>query len=308
MARHLLGRREQGMRRGLELATEVTVRAPGYAPAHALLAIGYSMLTYYAALPSVDGWALVRASAERALALDPDDAEGITAMGVVANFHDRNWDLSLAHFDRALQLAPQDARVLTSVAYLHVVRGELKRAMQLADEAVTLDPLNASLRVNQLIVRYLCGDFPGALEVVARIKDLSPDLAEAFRWEAQTLAAMGRAADAVAPGERAVELSLRHPWALSNHARVLGTLGRFDEARAIMHELDARAITEFMPQIALSAKAWLSSPPSADVYFDHMEKAFEAHEFWLVMWRADAYFREFVDDPRYEEMAKRIGV
>jgi TolB-like protein/Flp pilus assembly protein TadD len=85
----------------------------------------------------------VKETAEHALRLAPNLAEGHIALGFVFYWGYRQYDEALGEFQRALELQPNDARALSSLGYVHRRQGEWERCLSEFQRAGQLDPREA---------------------------------------------------------------------------------------------------------------------------------------------------------------------
>src|SRR4051812_17466411 len=88
-----------------------------------------------------------RETAERALQLDPDLPEALTARFTIQFLFDFDWKGGADTIRRAQALAPSDPVVLISAAQAAAIFGDYLGAVKLARQAVALDPVNAQVRV-----------------------------------------------------------------------------------------------------------------------------------------------------------------
>ena len=93
------------MLRSLEHFERAIAIAPDFARAHAAIAEAYGPLGYNGLVPPDVANPRMRAAAERALALDPNLVEGLTALGACAAFHEWKWAEGEQHFKRALAVS-----------------------------------------------------------------------------------------------------------------------------------------------------------------------------------------------------------
>jgi TolB-like protein len=77
----------------------------------------------------------------RALALDPNEADIHRSMARVMWWFDFNWDAADAELKKARALDPGSARIYEQSAQLAFTMGRLIEGLELANDAVTLDPL-----------------------------------------------------------------------------------------------------------------------------------------------------------------------
>jgi TolB-like protein len=88
-----------------------------------------------------------REAADRALKLDPDLPEALTARFANQFYFDYDWKGGAATIKRAQALSPSDPLVLISAAQVAALFGDYTGAVDLARKAVALDPVNGQVRV-----------------------------------------------------------------------------------------------------------------------------------------------------------------
>jgi TolB-like protein len=138
-------RGKENLDTALLLLNEAVARDPEFAPSWAKIAAIYTVYESYAAgTPVKEQWMLWRAvgkaAAERAIALNPEEALGYTTRGAFL-FYEHKFTESLEAYDRALELAPADGDVLDLVAQNLLEMGYFEEARELSDRAVLADPL-----------------------------------------------------------------------------------------------------------------------------------------------------------------------
>ena len=306
--RHLVERRVQGMRQGMELLRQVVERAPLYAEGYAALADAYGMLGFYIALSTTESFSRVREYATRALELDPTLARAHTALGHAAFYLDWDWSAARAHYARAIEIAPDDPWCASVFAIYWSSIGRTEKALCLAEHAVSVDPLNPSALTQLAMVHNLAYRFEECIAVCDRIIEIAPDFSEAWRWKGAALDYLGRHYDAAHVLGEAVRISNRHSWSIANHGRALFHLGRVGEARTLAAELEERAKSEPVPAFELCLLACCSKPPDMDRAFALLDRAIEAREFWLVMARVEPAMMPLYGDPRFGAAIRRIGI
>ena len=127
---------------------EAVKRDPGLAAAHALLSRVYTNEAFLEEPQKQDLEERALAEANRALALDPDLADGYLARGVLYWTHRNGFphQRAIAEYKRALQLDPNftEAHHQLGMVYLHI--GLLDKAEQELRTAMQLDPTNIGVR------------------------------------------------------------------------------------------------------------------------------------------------------------------
>jgi DNA-binding winged helix-turn-helix (wHTH) protein len=98
-----------GFQQAIEYFQQATTVDPNYAPAYAGLANSYTLLTAYASVSAALYMPQARAAALRALELDEGLAEAHTALALIVQNQDWDWQTSEKEFRRAIELNPNYA-------------------------------------------------------------------------------------------------------------------------------------------------------------------------------------------------------
>lgn len=138
---------------------------------------------------------LAAEAAERAVMLDPSDAEAHAVLGF--SFGDRN-DLARAkmEFDTALRLAPNQFEILAFYAFLASTFGEPQRGAEMVDQAIRLNPNYPMSSTRLFAAAYFMA---GRYEDTLRMQDqMGPENYGRRMWvyRPAALAATGRTAEA----------------------------------------------------------------------------------------------------------------
>ncbi len=308
--RFFVGKRAQGMQRGMELLAEVVARAPTYAPAYAELATAYSILTHYSAVPPRMGWPKVRELAEAALQMNPSLARAHAELGNVALWFDWNWEEAKAHFERALALDPNDAWISVLVSTHLSSKGLHDDAIEYCRRARSFDPLNPTLGAALAIVEYIARRHEDAIATADSILDQDPTYSDAYRIKGAALRELERYEEAIKPTDAAVLYSGSHPWMVALKGMLHAATGKEEEARAVADELIERQKSSMDPPFVMPLAVALvyAQLGDHDSFFAWMDRSFANRDSWLIMLRADRSFDPVRDDPRFEELVERIGI
>jgi len=125
---------------------------PRYAQAYAGLADCYDLLRQYTLMPATQSYALAKAAAEHALALDERVAGAHAALAFADYFG--YWDAAGArtHFQRALALEPDNKTTRHWFATFLLSMGDVAGALKQIDAAQTLDPASLSIRADRDVI------------------------------------------------------------------------------------------------------------------------------------------------------------
>lgn len=151
---------------------------PNFAPAHALKAINSaaSMINTTGSAAETDWLELVdlaTASAERALAIDPNVGNAYSALSVVHEFL-WHWDEADQANERALELAPNDTNVIWPAAWFTAFSGDYEEAIRLAEREIELAPLVSRSYMDLAIANEHPGNVDAAIAAYRRSVALDP--------------------------------------------------------------------------------------------------------------------------------------
>lgn len=166
-------RTEDGLRSAIGMFTEAIRLEPEYAQAHAGLADSYTLLWHYRYDSSVETRAAAKATARRALAIDPNLAETHASLGKVLQL-EGSWRRSHQELQRAIELNPSYPSAHHWLSDLLLVLGRIDEAQAEIERAVDLDPLSPIINRIAGSLAYLAGDYDTAMGYFWKSLDLNP--------------------------------------------------------------------------------------------------------------------------------------
>jgi DNA-binding winged helix-turn-helix (wHTH) protein/tetratricopeptide (TPR) repeat protein len=173
-ARYLLQRRADGdVTRSLSYFEQVVGLEPDFPQAWAGLASACWIETVEGRLPLRQGLSKVRVAAERALAIDPRNAEAHLRLANYWRWNGQR-DIGERHFQQAIALEPDHPLVLGFRALLAFDAGRLDDAISLQRRALATDPLSVPARHNLAVWLYLAGRTNEARDVLLGVRDVDP--------------------------------------------------------------------------------------------------------------------------------------
>lgn len=157
-------------------------RDPAFAPAYAGLCMAYHFmsqnLTDVQGMPQQQALELMRAAAEKAIALDPLLAEAHAAMGFL---HSRDfaradmWDAADRSFRRAIDLDPSKTYFYTAYSITTLMpMGRFDEALALLHEALRRDPESLDVRRELALQQMTSGRYDQALANLEHIRTVDP--------------------------------------------------------------------------------------------------------------------------------------
>ena len=189
---------------------------PRYALAYAKLATSaVNLVVNYGGLATKEREELItkaRASAKRALELDPNLAEAHAVQGVILMRVDFNFVAAEAESRRAVELAPQNASATASLANLLAILGRLDESVTLDQRAIGLEPLRVNSHTSIAADLIPLGRYDEAEAALRKSIELQPQSSSNYLYLAQIQILRGN------PGA-AVELAKQENRSLLAHLR-----------------------------------------------------------------------------------------
>jgi TolB-like protein/Flp pilus assembly protein TadD len=235
LGRALFQKRGVALKDAVAAFDRAIARNPGYAAAHSARAFALAISVNWQPWLSIDEIvAQARASADRALELDPDNVEARVVRGYLAMSLWQH-DEALAEFARAHELDPDNADMLNFYGDFQLAAGNLRAAEQLKRKAMALDPLAFVHPMNLAQILIEQQRLPEAQAMVERAQALGH--ADPHYLQVLTTSLVGRLDDAERlAGKVCAQWGPIHVRCVTARVRMLKAQGRQGQARG---ELDA---------------------------------------------------------------------
>jgi TolB-like protein/DNA-binding winged helix-turn-helix (wHTH) protein/Tfp pilus assembly protein PilF len=124
-------------------------------------------------------WKRAREAAEKALSLNPLNAEAHNALANVLFWREWNWPLAEQHFTRAVQINPSLPVAHHDYAFFLVAMGRTEPGLTSLRRAIALDPFSARVNIDAGWLFLQAHRFDDAIRQARRARELEPTLAEA---------------------------------------------------------------------------------------------------------------------------------
>jgi len=277
-----------------------------YAPAYAGLADSYDLLTDRGGLPTQEAFHRAKAAAQAALALDPGSAEAYNALAVATCRQD--WDFAAAEqdFKKAIALDPNYA---VAHQWYGEFLGDLRRFDQSIAElkkAKELDPLSPMVGAD-LADGYLhAGRYAEAEAELQRILDLYPDFVPAHRYLGTVLVVQSKFDQAASEARIYQQQTGDQTLLQSVEIRRLVAAGKLDEARAEVQQLlngkNGAAFNSYQ------RAGFYFMTGNTDAAYAALQDAYRERSWWLVTMLVDPGFDGIRNEPRFQDLARRVGL
>ena len=301
---HFARRTEQDLRRSIELFDEAIKLDPNYALAYQAKGESYAVLPSYPYMSPQEALPQARAAIAKALELDPDLPEAHTSYGVILAVYDWNWTEAEREFKRAIELDPNLAISHYRYAWTYLSpMGRHDEAIAEMKRAMELEPLSLIQNANFAAVYLYARNYDLALQQAQKTYDLDVSFVGGQMWLAHGYNMRAQYPQALAIADKWDDSDV--PF-YADAAYAYAKMGRRAEAEAVLNKWKAREKTRYV------SNYWLAVGYGAlgekDEAFAELEKAYQAHDWFLQRLKVDPFMDSLRGDPRFNDLVKRIGL
>jgi serine/threonine protein kinase/tetratricopeptide (TPR) repeat protein len=297
-------RTEEDLRRGIEYFEQAIALDPNYALAYAGIADSYTLMASYSPMPPRTAFLRAKATAMKALKLDPRLAEARVSLAHIRFWYEWEWAAAENEFKQALALNPAYATAHLWYALFLAAMRRNDEAVAAVRRAMELEPLSPVVNLNVARVYYFAGKYDDAVEQCRKTLALSPDYAVAHRRLGMIYEQKQMFSEAVAEFEKALELVPHDTETMSAMGHAYAAWGHTTDA-----EMSLVTLNE------LSARLYVSPYSMARAYFGigdrdqgfvYLEKTHRERHGILVYINIEPVFDDVRDDPRFQDLLRRM--
>jgi len=299
-------RDEPGLKEAIRYFDQAIAKDPDYAAAYSGLADCYNLLSVWGSLTPNEAFPEARKDALRAIQLDPNSAEPYTSLAFETYRY--QWDFAGAEkdFQKAIALNPN---YVTAHQWYGEFLGDIRRFDQGIAElrkAQQLDPLSPIVGCDLAACYMHAGRDQEAVAVLQQIVARQPDFAAAHNYLASAYYYEGDYSDS--EKERTVYVRLSGDNGEDEVLRISGewASGKKEQARREMEALLASAKEGRFGYVQMAQM--YASVGDKDKAFACLNKAYKEHSWWLVTMEVEPAFDPLRNDPRFQELERRVGL
>ena len=268
------------------------------------MAMAYSLLGPYSGSPQAEFIPKARAAALKALQLDESLPEAHTALALIVENYDWDWQTAEKEFRRAIQLNPNYATAHQWFAEYLTWRGRFDEALQESERARQLDPLSLIIAADNGAILYFSRDYDRAIQKFGSVLEMDPNLSRAHLiYAAYVEKQMYPNAIRDIETNRPVFAAPGY-WAAL--AYVYGRSGQRPPAQRALSELERLSRRERVDPIVF-AQAYAGMKEN-DRALEYLEKAFAEHSNEIVTLKVSPAYDPLRSDPRFQDLLHRVGL
>jgi serine/threonine-protein kinase len=303
---HWNRRTGEDLQKSIELYQQAIGVDPGYALAHVGLAETLVLMSWFAfvSMPPSESMPRAKASALRALELDPTLAQARVSLALVRLLYDWDWAGAESEFKQAIELNPNYSTARHWYPILLTGAGRFEESLYQIGRALELEPMSLMINSTRGWILHYAGRRQEAVEQFRKTIGMDSGFCAARWLLGYAYEALGHHAEAIAEFREARRLD-QTPAILSSLGHALAISGHEDEARAVLEELDRMALRRYVSPES-QALVYLGLK-ECDRAMDWLERAFEDRSSYLILINVDPRLAPLRTDPRFTRLLKTIG-
>jgi TolB-like protein/Tfp pilus assembly protein PilF len=288
----------KGLEQSIAFLTEALAIDPEYAEAWAELARAHTNMAGQTFVAAAEGYSRAEAANKRALTLDPRNAKALANLAWIAMYRDRDFAEAVRLLAKARSLEPSNPSVLNTYAVLNYAFARGSAAISLYNEALSVDPLAASVLANLTGTYINEGQLVKAQQMIDRLHKLESNSGWVpfFR---------GLLAQRRGHSEAALDYfkAGQGPSALLGVVTANFDLGRDAESDAALEELKALPNTDIFVAVGHAYRG------QSDEAFAWLERAYDNHDASMIEIRMFKFgLNSLHGDPRWTALLEKLGI
>lgn len=304
---HLGTRQADGFTHAIQLLTEATTLDPNYADAYVKLAEAYNTISQFTLMPPNEAYPRALAAAQRAIALDPDNAGGYAALAFTTFYWTKDFARSRELFERAIRLDPSAAATHHWYALTLMVTGDTATPLREIGLAQQLNPESRAILANKALILFYAGQVDAAVMILQQLAKAEPNLRSPPEYLATIYLDQERYTDFLREYRRAAEVANNGARRAIADAAEQGL--RQSGGRGMLEAMYAEQIRQFERNLEPAFKvagtaAMLGLGDDAIRYLGESVRRKEADMLGI---RIEPPFKTLRADPRYRAIVAAEG-
>jgi TolB-like protein/DNA-binding winged helix-turn-helix (wHTH) protein/Tfp pilus assembly protein PilF len=298
-------RTPEDFRQAIHYFQQATTKNPNYAPAYAGLADSYALIGGYSGVSQAEFIGKARAAALRALELDDKLPEAHTALALIVQNYDWDWQTAEKEYRRAIELNPNYATAHHWYAEHLTWRGRFDEAFRESERARQLDPLSLIIAADYGVMLYFDRQYDRAIEQFRAVREMDPSFSRS-RMILYAYLQKGMYQEALTDLEKARLTGGEGVWYWATLADVCGRAGRVAQAqRALDRALELNRQQQVDASYIAGAYLGVGHKDEAIAW---LEKGYAQHSNTMATLKVEPAYDPLRSDPRFQDLLRRVGL
>lgn len=304
---HLGTRQADGFTHAIQLLTEATTLDPNYADAYVKLAEAYNTISQFTLMPANEAYPRAVAAAERAIALDPDNAGAHAALAFTTFYWTKDFPRSRELFERAIRLDPNAAQTHHWYALTLMVTGETAIPLAEIGKAQALNPESRAIIANKALILFYAGRVDDAVMILQQLAKAEPNLRSPPEYLATIYLDLGRFTDFLREYRRAADIASNSARLAIADAAEKGL--REDGGEGLLSAMYAEQIRQYERNLEPAYKVACTAAMLGrnDEAIRYLEEAMRRKEDDMLGIRIEPAFKGLRSDARYRAIVEHEG-
>jgi serine/threonine protein kinase/Tfp pilus assembly protein PilF len=303
---HWNRRTRDGLKKAIEYFQSAVERDPGYAMAHAGLADGYLVLSFFVPNPAMGFAQAGKSAALRALEIDAANAEALTALGLLQACQDWDWIEAERSLRRASGLKPDYWLAHDHYAMLLSALGRHDEAVREIRRGLELEPLSLVVSHHAAWILIRARLYDEAVDRCREAVEFDPAFGMGHYWLGLACGLKSLHDEAI----RALQIANKTvgtTFAALELARVFATAGRTADAHRLLAEIHQKFEQDYAEPHGFGAV--YAALGDADRAFEWLNRASRDRTGFFATWiNGDPRLDCLRDDPRMKDLLRRVGL
>ena len=283
---------------------QATIKDPNYARAYAGMADAYALMGGYSGRAQPEFMPKARALALRALQIDDSLPEAHTALALIVQNYDFDWQTAEKEFRRAIELNPNYATAHHWYAEHLMWRGRFDEALRESEHARQLDPLSLIIASDNGAILFFSRQYDEAIQKWQFVLEMDPGFSRAHLIRGAYVE-KGMFAEALADTEKMRPLAVDSTY-LSWRTYICGRSGQKVQAHQALEQLlQSSRGGSVDPLIVARGYIGVGEKEKALVL---IERAYAQHSNELTSLKVSPMYDTLRGDRRFGDVLRRVGL
>ena len=297
------------LRQSLEFYQQAIDKDPAFALAYVGISDTYMGLgipdVMLGVIPPQESVRKARNAADKALEIDPTLAEAYASRAHV-KWKERDWAGADEDFKHSIELNGNYSNAHRFYAIYLVSMGRSEEAVREVRRSEELEPLSVSVKAHLAFIFYFARRYDEAIAAGKKAVELDAMSTVAHQRLGSAYEQTGMFPEAIAEFQKAVDGSNRVQLAVASLAHAFALAGKRAEAEKLLAELKERSGSEYVSSY-LIAEIYVALGEK-EAAFNLLDKAYDERSIDLVLAKVDPRLDPLRDDPRFQELVKKVGI